>query len=121
MLGLLHRVMGSGHGSGGSPCKLRARKVESIFFPVDIQEIPDTVPPTEKPFSTQTPLAGAEVPKGVGRDEEAQLPVKAKSSDDALTIRDVVSQAKDVNLKSQAEGSPSKKADSQKDLPPAKT
>ena len=47
--------------------------------------------------------------------------MKAKSSDDALTIRDVVSQAKDVNLKSQAEGSPSKKADSQKDLPPAKT
>ena len=42
--------------------------------------------------------------------------MKAKSSDDALTIRDVVSQAKDAELKSQAKGPPSKKADSQNDL-----
>ena len=54
-------------------------------------------------------------------DEEAQLPVKAKSYEDALTIRDVVSQAKDAELKSQAEGSQSEKADPQKDLPLAKT
>ena len=47
--------------------------------------------------------------------------MKAKSSEDALTIRDVVSQAKDAELKSQAKGPPSKKADSQKDLPSAKT
>ena len=43
--------------------------------------------------------------------------MKAKSSEDALTIRDVVSQAKDVKLKSQAKGPPSEKADSQNDLP----
>ena len=43
--------------------------------------------------------------------------MKAKSSEDALTIRDVVSQAKDVELKSQAKGPPSEKADSQNDLP----
>ena len=54
-------------------------------------------------------------------DEEAQLPVKPKSYEDALTIRDVVSQAKDAELKSQAEGSQSEKVDPQKDLPLAKT
>ena len=44
-------------------------------------------------------------------DEEAQLLMKAKSSKDALTIKDVVSQAKDAELKSQAEGSQFEKAD----------
>ena len=43
--------------------------------------------------------------------------MKAKSSEDALTIRDVVSQAKDAELKSQAKGPPSEKVDSQNDLP----
>ena len=43
--------------------------------------------------------------------------MKAKSSEDALTIRDVVSQAKDAELKSQAKGPLSEKADSQNDLP----
>ena len=95
------------------------RRAKSIFFLVDIQEIPDTVPSTEQLLPTQTPLIDAEVPKGAGGGEEAQLLVKAKSSEDAL--RDVVSQVKDVELKSQAKGPPSEKADSQKDLPPAKT
>ena len=45
-------------------------------------------------------------------DGEAQLPSKAKPSKDALTIRDVVSQAKDAELKYQA---------NPKDPPPAKT
>ena len=44
----------------------------------------------------------------------------AKLSKDALTIRDVVDQAKDVELKSQAEDSQSKKADPKKDPPQAK-
>ena len=53
-----------------------------------------------------------EVLKGAKGGEEAQLPVKAKSPKDALTIRDVVSQAKDAELKSQAKGPPFEKADS---------
>ena len=97
------------------------RRSESIFFLVDIQEIPDTVPFTEQLLPTQTPFIDAEVLKGAGGGEEAQLLVKAKSSEDALSIRDVVSQVKDVELKSQAKGPPSEKADSQKDLPLAKT
>ena len=95
------------------------RRAESIFFPVDIQEIPDTVPSTEQLLPTQTLLIDADVPKGARGGEEAQLLVKAKSFEDAL--RDVVSQVKDVELKSQTKGPLSEKADSQKDLPSAKT
>ena len=75
----------------GVPANSKHRKAESIFFLVDIWEIPNIVPSTEQLPPTQTPLADTEVPKGVGGDEEAQLPVKAKSYEDALTIRDVVS------------------------------
>ena len=39
--------------------------------------------------------------------------MKAKPSEDAFTIRDVVSQAKDAELKSQAEGGKLKAADSE--------
>ena len=75
----------------GVPANSELRRAESIFFPVDIQEIPDTVPSIEQLLPTQTPLIDAEVPKGAGGGEEAQLLVKAKSSEDALTIKDVVS------------------------------
>ena len=97
------------------------RRAKNIFFPEDIREILDMVPPIEQLPTTQTPIVDAEVSKGAGVGEEAQLPVKAKYSEDTLTIKDVVSQAKDVKLKSQAEGSQSEKADPQKDLPLAKT
>ena len=46
--------------------------------------------------------------------------MKAKHSENALTIRDVVSQAKDVVLKSKAGDSQSEIADPKKDLPQAK-
>ena len=67
------------------------KRVESIFFLVDILEILDMVPSTEQLLPTQTHLADAKVPKGAGGSEEAQLPMKAKSSVDAFTIKDVVS------------------------------
>ena len=67
------------------------RRTKSIFFSVDIREIPDTVPPIEQLPPTQTPIVDAEVPKGAGGGEETQLSVKAKSFEDALTIRDAVS------------------------------
>ena len=71
------------------------RRVENIFFLEDIQEIPNTFPPTEQLPTTQAPPFNAEVSKGAGVDEE-----KAKPSKDSLTIRDMVSQVKDVELKS---------------------
>ena len=64
------------------------KRVESIFFLV---EILDMVPSTEQLLPTQTHLADAKVPKGAGGSEEAQLPMKAKFSVDAFTIKDVVS------------------------------
>ena len=73
----------------------------NIFFLEDIREILDTIPPTEQLSTTQTPHLDVEVSKGVEVVEEAQLPVKAKPSKDALTIRDVLSQAKDGELKYQ--------------------
>ena len=45
------------------PANSKLRRAESIFFPVDIQEIPDTVPSTEQLPPTQTSLADAKVPK----------------------------------------------------------
>ena len=44
----------------------------------------------------------------------------AKPSENALTIRDVIAQAKDTELKSQAEDSQSEKVDPKKDPPQAK-
>ena len=47
--------------------------------------------------------------------KEAQPPMKDKPSEDSLTIRDVVSQAKDVESKSKADGVHSKATDPKKD------
>ena len=52
--------------------------------------------------------------------KEAQPLMKANPFEEAFTIRDVVSQAKDVGLKSQAEDSQSEKVDPKKDHPQEK-
>ena len=49
-------------------------------------------------------------------DKEAQPPTKDKPFEDSLTIRDVVSQAKDVESKSKTDGAHSEAADPKKDL-----
>ena len=50
--------------------------------------------------------------------KEAQPLIKANPSEDALTIRDVVSQAKDTELKSQVKGGKLKATDSEEGLRP---
>ena len=60
------------------------------------------VPLAREPFTIQAPFHDSEFSKGARVDEEVQPSTKAKPSEDALTIRDVVSQAKDAELKSQA-------------------
>ena len=75
----------------GDPADSELRRAKSIFFPMDIWEIPDTVPLTKQPPPTQTLLTDAKVPKRARGGKEAQFPMKAKFSEDALTIRDVVS------------------------------
>ena len=52
--------------------------------------------------------------------KRAQSSMKAKPSEDALTIRDVVSQAKDVEARSKASDVHSKAVDLKKDPPQAK-
>ena len=96
----------------GVPIDSELRRVENIFFPEDIREISDAVPLPEQLPTTQALLLR------VG--EEIQPPMMAKPSEDALTIRDVIVQAKDAELKSQAEDSQSEKADPKKDPPQAK-
>ena len=88
----------------GVPVDFDLRRAENIFFPEDIREIPDTVPPPEQLPTTQAPPPDAEVSKGAEVGKEAQPLMKANPSEDALIIRDVVSQAKDAELKSQVEG-----------------
>ena len=67
------------------PADSNLQKVENIFFPEDIREIPDSVPP-EEPLSAKASTSNPHMPKA----EETQLAVKDKSLEDSLTIRDVV-------------------------------
>ena len=71
-----------------------------------------TDPPAREPLTIQAPPLDSEVPKGAGVDKEVQPLTKANLSEDALTTRDVVLQANDIELKSQADP---------KDPPPTKT
>ena len=83
------------------PVDSELKRIENIFFPKDIREIPDSDPLKELPFAPTT-VPNFIVPEGKGVDEEAQPPTKDKSSEDAITIRDFVSRAKDAKSKSKA-------------------
>ena len=78
------------------------RRAKNVFFLEDIREILDSDPP-EKLLSAQAAVPDPIVLGGKGVDEEAQPSTKDKSSEDTLTIIDVVSQAKDAESKSKAE------------------
>ena len=67
------------------------RKIENIFFPEDIREIPGSVPP-EEPLSAKVTTSDSLIPEA----EEVQPLAKDKSPEDTLTIRDVVAQAKEA-------------------------
>ena len=102
------------------PVDSELRRIENIFFPKEIQEILDMVPPPKRLPTSQAPSPNAEVSKGAKVGKEAQPTMKAKPSKDTLTIKDVVFQDKEAELKSQAEDSQSEKADPEKDPPQAK-
>ena len=68
----------------------KLRRVENIFFPDEIWEIPNTIPYPEQFPTSQAPSPDAKLSKGAGVGKEAQPPMKAKPSKDALIIRDVV-------------------------------
>ena len=67
------------------------RKIENIFFPEDIREIPGSVPP-EEPLSARVMTPNSLIPEV----EEVQPLTKDKLPKDALTIRDVVAQSKEA-------------------------
>ena len=85
------------------PANSDLRKIENIFFPEDIHEIPSSVPPKE-PLSTPITTLDSLISEAKGGNEEVQPPTKDKSPEDALTIRDVVVQAKEVVSKPSAGG-----------------
>ena len=85
------------------PADSDLRRIENIFFPKDIREVPGLDPPEEPPFAP-TAVPNSVIPEGKGGNEEAQLPAKDKSPEDALTIRDVVAQAKEAGPKPTAGG-----------------
>ena len=73
------------------PADSDLRKVENIFFPEDIREIPDAVA-LEEPLSTKALASDSPMPEV----EDAQPAEKDKSPEDSLSIKDVVAQAKEA-------------------------
>ena len=80
------------------PADSDLRKIKNIFFPEDIREIPGSVPPEELP-SAPTSAPDSLIPEEKGGNMEVQPPAKDKSPEDALTIRGVVTQAKEAGPK----------------------
>ena len=71
------------------PANSDLRKAENIFFPEDIREIPDVVAP-EEPLPTKALASDSPMPEA----KDAQPAVKDKLSEDSLSVREVVAQAK---------------------------
>ena len=90
------------------PTDSELRSAENIFFPEDIQEVPVTfLPPIANPLylpeqlpTIQASFPNAEILIGAGKGNEVQPQTKAKHSKDDLTIREVVSKAKDAEFES---------------------
>ena len=73
------------------PADSDLRKVENIFFPEDIREIPDVVAPDE-PLPTKALSSDSLMPEA----EDAQPAMKDNLPEDSLSIREVVAQAKEA-------------------------
>ena len=82
--------------------------------------VTDPFPPPKQLSTIQAPSLDIKVSIGAGKGKEVQPPMKANHSKDALTIRDVVSKAKDVESKSKAGDTQFKAADPKEDPHQAK-
>ena len=105
----------------------KLRKAESIFFPEHIQGAPADLPSTAQPlpppkqvYSIQDLTLDVEASTGAGKGKEVLPSAKDTQSEDALTIKDVVSQAKAAESKSEAGDAKLKAADSKKGPQPTK-
>ena len=112
--------------SAGVPANFKLRKVENMFYPKHIREVPANLPSTAPPLpppeqasSIQDLTLDAEASTGVGKGK-GDLPLaKDAQPEDSLTIQDVVSQAK-VAEKSKAREAMIKAADTKEDPQPTK-
>ena len=94
----------------GVPADSDLRRAENIFLSEDIQEVLAMLPPpvvdlTPHPEllpTTQASLPDAEVSIGTRKGKGVQPLIKTKDSKETLTIKDVVSQAKDAEPNSKA-------------------
>ena len=99
------------------------RKAGNTFFLEDIREVPSTLlPPAadllpllEQPSTIQALSLDIEVSVGVDKGKEVQPPMKTNCSKDSLTIRDMVSKAKDAESKSKARDTKLQAVDSKED------
>ena len=113
----------------GVPADSKWRRSENVFFLKDIREISEMLSPPVTdllPLPRQLPAIQASAPYakdliGAGKGKEVQPIVKANQFEDDLTIKDVVSKAKDEKVKSKAGNAHSKAVDSKKGPPQAKT
>ena len=87
--------------SVGVPAKSELRKAEKVFYLEQIREIPTDPSSAALPFpalehapSVQDPLVDVRTSVGVGAGREVPPPAIDTPFEDALTIRDVISQAK---------------------------
>ena len=85
------------------PADSDLRRIENIFFPADIREIPGSSNPKEPP-SAPTTVPDPIILEGKVGNDEVQPPAKDKLPEDALTMRDVVAQAKEAGPKPTTEG-----------------
>ena len=111
--------------SAGVPAKSELRKAERLFYPEHIRDIPidpssDTLPSSafkQVPNAQDLPVdVGTSV--GVGMGKEVPPLASDTPSEDVLTIRDVISQAKVV--KKPRGGDSAKIAITKEDPPPKK-
>lgn len=82
--------------------------------------VADPFPHLEQSSMVQAPPANAEVSKGDGKGKKVQLLTKASQSEDDLTIKDVVSRAKEAESKPKVEDAKLKVANSKEDPQPTK-
>ena len=104
----------------GVPANSKLGKAKSIFFPEDIWEAPTVLlpldvlplPPFRQISTIQALSIGTRVSTVAGKGQEVSPLVKDTHSEDAFTIKDVVSQGKDAEFKSKDGDAKLKAADS---------
>ena len=105
------------------PTDSELRRTKNTYFLEDIREVPAMLPPSvvdpfphPKQLSTiQAPSLDAKVSIGAGKGKEVQPSTKFTYFEDALTIRDMVTKAKDEETKSKAGDTQLKVVDPNKD------